>query len=157
MCESTLPVVTGLLPRAVRLSLDPGQVQLLINELVTLLEARAGSLRQDHDQSGALSAAALGDTAEWLYEYRSMLDALTPLPGSREPAAITIVTASTVAADALIRACAVRAVHTLLDLVPARSGEIARLRDAGAAVSAWARTLADLRELDEHAPDTVLE
>jgi hypothetical protein len=154
MSDPSRPPITGLLPRAVRIALDPGQVQLLTRELVTRLEQRAAALREDHERDGTLSTATLAEAADWLHEYRTLLEALTPQSGRRAPATIT---ASTVAADTLIRACTTRAGRSLLELCQARSGDIDRLRDAGAAAAAWAQTLADLRELDETAPDTVLD
>jgi hypothetical protein len=157
MCESARATVTGLLPRAVRLELDAGQAELLVHELVSSLESRAGSLREDHERHGTLAPAELAAATEWLFEYRTLLEALNTQPQAMGPGATRVITASTVAADALVRACAARASEALRELLPARSGEITALRDAGAAAAAWAQTLADLRELDESAPDTVLE
>jgi hypothetical protein len=149
--------VTGLVPRAVRFEVSEPQAQLLINELVTTIEAKAGSLREDHDRHGRLSHATISDMSEWLVEYRNVLDGLCLARETHRTSDVTIVTASTVAADRLVRACATRSVELLGSLLQERGGKIEQLRVAGAAAAAWATTLADLRELDEDAPDYILE
>jgi hypothetical protein len=153
MCSSH-PTVTGLVPRAVRLELDDSQAQLLINELLTALETRAGSLREDHDRQRRLTRERLADVADSLGEYRDLLGALGS-GAAQPPSAPVVVTVSTPTADALVRACLMRAVEALGELAPARSAPIGRLRDAGRSAAMWAQTLADLRELDESAPDGI--
>jgi hypothetical protein len=113
-------------------------------ELVTLIEARAGSLRQDRDRA-ARCPRRLQRHIDWLYGYRtcSMSSPLARASGARgDPGRHRLDRCP-------FRARGVRAIDALLDLVPARPGEITRLRDAGAAASSSVRTLADLRELDE--------
>src|SRR4051794_26196696 len=106
MLDHPPPAVVGLVPRAVRLQLNASQVELLANELLTRVEARAGSLREDHDRHGRLPTGAHDDAVELLEECQALLDALT---GARAPSAgvgLVAVIASTPTADTLVRACA---------------------------------------------------
>jgi hypothetical protein len=157
MTEPLLPAVTGLLPRAVRVDLVECQVQLLVNELLSRIETMTGSLREDHDRHGSLSHDAVADAAAWLFEYRTLLEALNADRGLRRPATLVSVTTSAVVADSLIRACADRAADDLAAQLRTRSIDSARLRDTGAAVFAWTHTLLQLCRLDEDAPDWVLD
>ena len=144
--------VVGLVPRAVRLELQPAQGQDLINELLTRLESQAGSLRETQERHGWLGDADLASASVALGEYRTLLDALREGISDGAGAAVTV-TASTPLADELVRGCAHEAVDRLAESLQKRSGDPDALRDAAAIAGAWANTLADLRDLDEGGPD----
>jgi hypothetical protein len=152
MSDSAATRVTGLIPAVVRIELQSGQREPLIREVAARIETIGRSLPGDGADCGGVSVDALAEHAAELAECAAALDALQA-PTSSCPVAGTVITFSTPVADALVRACAARAVDELEHRVAARDGEIAVLRQAAAAVVAWSATLAELRELDETAPD----
>lgn len=153
--------VVGLVPRAVRLELRPCQVQPLVNELITRIEAHASSLREEHERHGKLSDRQLAEVGALVLEYRNLL---AQLGGEREFAprsatTLTTLVTATEVADDLSRACALTAVHDLSQLLepPGNRATSVDLRLAGETTCAWAATLADLRQLDEDGPESILD
>jgi hypothetical protein len=150
MPDFAAPRVTGLIPAAVRIELQPAQREPLIRELATRIETIGRSWHRE--DGGGASAETLVEHAAELAEYAAALDALRTLTASCS-AASAVITLSTPVADTLVRACAAGAVDELDHRLAARDGDVAALRHAAAAVAAWSATLAELRELDETAPD----
>jgi hypothetical protein len=161
MAQDRSPTVVGLVPRAVRLELEPCQIPTLVDELVTRIEAGAGSLREEGQRRhGVVRPEKLAEAAKWLLEYRNLLAALGDREdgGYRRATEPTSIVASMVAADDLVRACAHNAVEQLMaTLTRDRAGDRHQLRAANEIACAWLQTLVDLRELDESGPEAILD
>lgn len=155
MAEERSSTVEGLIPRMVRLKLEPGQAQVLLDELLTRIQVHAAQLQERRADRGRLNGEEVSELSALLAEYRALIDDLGTEPG--RGAVGVAVTASMATADALVRACAARAVDQLRIRLDQRSGNLSALRDAGAGVAAWATSLADLRHLDESAPELILD
>jgi hypothetical protein len=145
--------VIGLVPRAVRLDLEPSQLPVLLDELFTTVEARGGSLREEHERRGSIAAEDVSDAGALLREYAQILATIGADSRRRViDTAVSIVTPIEVADD-LVRACARNACEELAALARERNSDRAALSSAAQAAAAWARTLVDFRYLDEEAPD----
>jgi hypothetical protein len=145
--------VIGLMPSSVRLDLQPLELPVLIDELLTRIEALAGSLREEHELHGQVTPDRLRDATDWLAEYRDLLAAISDDRGhSGVEHAISVIT-PTPLADQVVRACARSAAEQLAELLRNRAADRQRLRPAAKAAAAWTDTLVDLRYLDEEGPE----
>jgi hypothetical protein len=143
--------VIGLIPEAVRLDLQPCELPILVDELLTRIEAQGGALREENELHGRVSHDRLHDASDRLLEYGNLLAAISDDPGSgRFDAPVSLITPTAVA-DELVHACARGAAAQLVELLRTHAGDRERLRPAAAAAAAWTDTLVDLRYLDEEA------
>jgi hypothetical protein len=58
--------VVALTPGSVRLDLQPCELLVLTDELLTRIEAKGGSLREERERRGQLSNEQLLDASRWL-------------------------------------------------------------------------------------------
>jgi hypothetical protein len=65
--------VIGLVPRAVRIDLEPSELPALLDELFTTIEARGGSLREEHERDSLIAAEDVLDASALLHEYARIL------------------------------------------------------------------------------------
>jgi hypothetical protein len=159
MTSSPLSRIVGLVPAGARVTLDHAQASQLIAELGARIEATGAALATQHRRDAARSSTPLADAVADLAEYDRMLEELAVedrLLRSQAVGAGAHVTVSISMAHELVRACAVRAVKELGELLPAYPGDGAAVRVASALVAAWAETLAELLVVDgEGVPDFV--
>jgi hypothetical protein len=144
--------VIGLVPRSVRLDLEPCQLSGLRDELLTSIEARSGSIREEHDVRGAVDRDALHEASGLMWEHSKLLEAVSSDRGQIGETPVSIITPTAVA-DELVRGCAHHAAAQLVELVGEHSSDRAQLLRAATAAAAWTKTLVDLRYLDEEGPD----
>jgi hypothetical protein len=144
--------VIGLIPRSVRLDLDPYQLPGLKDELLTSIESRSGSMREEHERQGAIARRRLRDGSEDVVEHSMLLRALAAddEPFGDDPVSVT---ASMEVAYELVRGCAHNAAARLVELVGEHHSDRTELLRASTAAAAWTITLVDLRYLDEEGPD----
>ena len=143
--------VIGLVPRSVRLDLDPCQLPGLKDELLTSIESRSGSMREEHERCGTLAREPLRGASEDIVEHSKLLQAIAadePFGDVR-----VSVTASMEVAYELVRGCAHSSAARLVELVSEHGSDRTELLAASTAAGAWATTLVDLRYLDEEGPD----
>jgi hypothetical protein len=98
--------VIGLVPRAVRIDLEPCQLPALLDELFTTVEARGGSLREAHERDGSIAVEDVSDAGALLHEYaRILVDLGAESRRSIVDTAVSLTTPLEIADD-LVRACA---------------------------------------------------
>ena len=145
--------VIGLVPRAVRLDLEPSQLPVLLDELFTTVEARGGSLREEHERHGSIAAEELSDAGALLNEYAQILATIGADSRRSVIDTPTLIVTPIEVADDLVRACARNACEDLAALARERNSDRSAISTAAEAAAAWARTLVDFRYLDEEGPD----
>jgi hypothetical protein len=145
--------VIGLVPRAVRLDLEPSQLPALLDELFTTVEARGSSLREKHERDGAMESERVTDAGALLGEYAQILTAIGAESRHHVIDSAVSVTTPIEVADDLVRACARNACEELAALARERNSDRSALSTAAHSAAAWARTLVDFRYLDEEGPD----
>ena len=145
--------VIGLVPRAVRINLEPCQLPALLDELFTTVEARGGSLREEHEREGSIAAEDVSDAGALLHEYaRILVDLGAESRRSVIDTAVSLTTPLEIADD-LVRACARNACEELATLTRERNSDRSAVSAAAKAAAAWSKTLVDFRYLDEEGPD----
>jgi hypothetical protein len=145
--------VIGLVPRAVRIDLEPCQLPTLLDELFTTIEPGGGSLREAHERERLIATEDVSDAGALLHEYaRILVDLGAESRRSVVDTAVSLTTPLEIADD-LVRACARNACEELAALTRERGSDRTAVSAAAQAAAAWSRTLVDFRYLDEEGPD----
>ena len=124
--------VIGLVPRSVRLDLEPCQLAGLRDELLTSIEAQSGSMREDHERRGSLNRNVLRDAGEEILDHSKLLRAIADDDAAYGDGSVSI-TASMEIAYELVRGCAHNAAARLLELVGEHNSDRTELLRASAA------------------------
>jgi hypothetical protein len=141
--------VTGLQPHSVRIALEPGELPVLVDELLHGINAHSGALLEA-SPAARHDSERLRDASSWLLEYRNLLSQVAEEERPKGEAVVVVMPMAV--AHELVPACCEEAIERLRTAVAARDDRNA-LSELADAVRQWVQTLVDLRYLDEEGPD----